>query len=82
MLRLEKPIITMETIKAMEDMSYFTHSLIFDDLLIIAQKETICFVLKTTEGLIIIDAIWPCEEAFDAIVFAIKDVGWNPEDIK
>ncbi|NFG42066.1 hypothetical protein FC789_12890 [Clostridium botulinum] len=38
MLRLEKPIITIETIKAMEDMSYFTHALIFDDLLIIAQK--------------------------------------------
>lgn len=82
MLRLEKPIITIETIKAMEDMSYFTHALIFDDLLIIAQKETNCFVLKTTDGLIVIDAIWPCEEAFNAIVFAIKDVGWNPQGIK
>ncbi|GAA0075847.1 hypothetical protein UT300005_02250 [Clostridium sp. CTA-5] len=82
MFRLEKPIITMETIRAMEDMSYFTHALIFDDLLIIAQKETNCFVLKTMDGLIVIDAIWPCEEAFNAIVFAIKDVGWNPEDIK
>lgn len=59
MFRLEKPVITLETIKAMEDMSYFTHALIFDDLLIIAQKETNCFVLKSSEGLIVIDAIWP-----------------------
>lgn len=72
----------METIKAMEDMSYFIHALIFDDLLIISQKETNCFVLKSTEGLVVIDAIWPCEEAFNAIVSAIIDVGWKPEEIK
>lgn len=79
---LDKPIITKDTFQAMEDMSYFIHSLIFDDLLIVAQKETNCFVLKSDEGLIVIDAIWPCEEAFNAIVFAIEDVGWNPADIK
>ena len=77
-----KPIITNETIKAMEDMSFFTYSLIFDDLLIISQKETNCFVLKTSDGLIIIDAIWPAKEAFDAIIDAIKAVGWNPDVIK
>ncbi len=82
MTRLGKPVITMETIKAMEDMSFFTHALIFDDLLIVAQRETNCFVLKSTEGLIVIDAIWPKEEAFDAIVAAIQAVGWNPGDIK
>jgi len=82
MFRLEKPIMTIDTIKAMEDMSYFTHALIFDDLVIVAQKETNCFVLKSTEGLIIIDAIWPCQETFDAIISAIQDVGWNPEHIK
>ncbi|MGG7098755.1 MBL fold metallo-hydrolase [Clostridium sardiniense] len=82
MFRLEKPVITLETIKAMEDMSYFTHALIFDDLLIIAQKETNCFVLKSSEGLIVIDAIWPCKEAFEAIIYAIKDIGWNPKSIK
>lgn len=79
---LDKPMITKDSFKAMEDMSYFIHSLIFDDLLIVAQKETNCFVLKSDEGLIVIDAIWPCEEAFNAIVSAIKDVGWNPDDIK
>lgn len=79
---LDKPIITKDSFKAMEDMSYFIHSLIFDDLLIVAQRETNCFILKSDEGLIVIDAIWPCEEAFNAIVSAVEDVGWNPDDIK
>ena len=71
MKRLNKPLVTQETIKAMEDMSFFTHAMIFDDLLIIAQRETSCFVLWTTDGLIIIDAIWPASPAFDAIVNAV-----------
>jgi metallo-beta-lactamase class B len=73
-MRLDKPAFSSETIRAMEDMSFFTHSLIFDDLLIVAQRETNCFVLKTNDGLIIIDAIWPSKKAFDSIVAAIKDV--------
>ncbi len=80
--RLNKPIVTKETIKNMEDMSWFIHAQIFDDLLIVAQKETNCFVLKTTYGLIVIDAIWPSKQAFDAIVNAIKDIGWNTDTIK
>ncbi len=79
---LNKPVFTSETIKAMEDMSFFTHSLIFDDLLIVAQRETNCFVLRTNDGLIVIDAIWPSKEAFDAIVAAIEDVGWNSDEVK
>jgi len=82
MNRLNKPVVTEKTIKAMEDMSFFTHALIFDDLLIVAQRETNCFVLKTNDGLIVIDAIWPAKEAFDAIEDAIKDVGWNTDTIK
>ncbi|KXL54169.1 N-acyl homoserine lactonase AttM [Anaerotignum neopropionicum] len=82
MNRLKKPMITVETIKAMEDMSFFIHALIFDDLLIVAQRETNCFVLKSKEGLIVIDAIWPAKKAFEAIVHAIKEVGWNPDTIK
>jgi metallo-beta-lactamase class B len=81
-MRLDKPAFSNETIRAMEDMSFFTHSLIFDDLLIVAQRETNCFVLKTNDGLIIIDAIWPSKKAFDSIVAAIKDVRWNPDTIK
>ncbi len=82
MNRLNKPVITKETIRAMEDMSFFTSALIFDDLLIVAQRETNCFIVKTTEGLIVIDAIWPQEKAFNAIIGAIKEVGWNPDTIK
>ena len=44
MNRLKKPVMTKETIKAMEDMSFFIYAKIFDDLLIVAQKETNCFV--------------------------------------
>ena len=70
MNRLDKPIITKETIRAMEDMSFFTHARIFDDLLIVS------------DGLILIDAIWPDESAFNAIVGAIKNAGWNPEMVR
>lgn len=82
MNRLTKPIVTKQTIEAMEDMSFFVHARIFDDLLIVSQRETNCFVLKTSEGLILIDAIWPDKAAFDAIIYAIKDIGWEPETIK
>lgn len=82
MNQLSKPVVTEQTIKAMEDMSFFTHAMIFDDLLIVAQRETNCFVLKTNDGLIVIDAIWPAKEAFDAIIDAVIDVGWNPDTIK
>jgi metallo-beta-lactamase class B len=81
MNRLNKPVITKETIKEMEDMSFFIHAKIFDDLLIVAQKQTNCFVLKTSAGLIVIDAIWPDKRVFDAIIAAIVDVGWNPDTL-
>ena len=41
------PELTYEMIKRMEDMSWFTHAQIFDDLIIVAQKETACYILKT-----------------------------------
>lgn len=74
MNRLEMPIVTKETILAMEDMSFFTSALIFDNLLIVAQRETCCFVLKTKKELILIDAIWPDKRAFNAIIGAVKAV--------
>lgn len=82
MNRMNQPLITKETIASMEDMSSFTYALIFDDLLIVAQKETNCFVLKSSDGLIVIDAIWPDQKAFDAIIHAIKEVGWEPESVQ
>lgn len=82
MNRRNMPVVNENTIKAMEDMTFFTHALIFDDLLIVSQKETNCFVLKTSEGLVVIDAIWPSAEAFHAIIDSIKAVGWNPDSLK
>lgn len=79
-MNLQKvPTVTKQTFREMEDMSRFTSALIFDDLLIVAQKQTNCFVLNTARGLVVIDAIWPCREAFDAIVNAVRDVGWPPD---
>jgi metallo-beta-lactamase class B len=77
-----KPVLTENNIRAMEDFSFFTYARIFDDLLIVTQKETNCFVLKASEGLALIDAIWPAKQVFDAIVQAIKEIGWNPGSLK
>lgn len=73
----ELPELTMETIKRMEDMTWFTHAQIFDDLLIVAQKETACYVWKTSEGLVVIDGIWPDERVLAEIEVAIQDAGWD-----
>ena len=77
----KKPVFTQQTIQRMEDFSWFTHCQIFDDLLVVAQKETSCFVWQTAEGLVEKDGIWPSKAVYDAIISAIIDVGWNPEDI-
>ncbi|QIB68675.1 MBL fold metallo-hydrolase [Aminipila butyrica] len=79
--RLDSPVLTKQTIIDMEDMPLFTHALIFDDLLIVTQKETNCFVLKSSKGLIVIDAIWPSVKTYEAIIGAIKEVGWNPDSL-
>jgi metallo-beta-lactamase class B len=44
MKRSDEPAFNRETIRNMEDLSFFTHALIVDDLLIVAQKETNRFV--------------------------------------
>ena len=72
-----QPELTFDTIKQMEDMAWFTHAQIFDDLLIVAQKETSCFVWKTSSGLVVIDGIWPDERVYDQIIAAIKEAGWE-----
>ena len=75
----QTPVVTEQTFRDMEDMSWFTHALIFDNLLTVAQKQTNCFVLNTADGLAVIDAIWPSRDAFEAIVSAVRDVGWVPD---
>ena len=76
-----KPELTFDTVKRMEDMTWFTHARIFDDLLIVAQKETCCYVWKTSCGLIVFDGIWPDERAYQAIMDSIYDAGWKSEKI-
>lgn len=76
-----KPELTFDTIKRMEDMTWFTHAQIFDDLLIVAQKETACYVWKTSEGLVVIDGIWPDERVYEEIQATIQDAGWEKERI-
>lgn len=76
-----RPNISFETIKRMEDMSWFTHAQIFDDLLIVAQKETNCFIWKTSEGLVVFDGIWPDERVYSELLSAIHDTGWGAERI-
>ncbi|MEN6567026.1 MAG: MBL fold metallo-hydrolase [Veillonellales bacterium] len=71
-----------DLIDRMPNASWFTHAQIFDDVLIVANTSTASFILKTTDGLIIIDAIYPKEQMFNAIIDGIKDIGWNPKDIK
>ena len=71
-----------DVLSLMPDASFFIHAQIFDDLLIVANRVTAVFVLKTEDGLILIDAIYPKREMFDAITGAILDIGWNPGKIK
>ena len=77
-----KPELTFDTIRRMEDMTWFTHAQIFDDLLIVAQKETACYIWKTSEGLVVIDGIWPDERVYHALLSAIRDAGWDKEPIR
>ena len=82
-MNLPKYAIDIEfLLSGMPDGSWFTHAQIFDDLLCVANKTTASYVLKTTDGLIVIDAIYPKKEMFDAIEAAISDIGWDPRDIK
>jgi len=66
----------------MPDASFFIHAQLFDNLLIVSNRVTAAFVLKTSDGLILIDAIYPKKEMFDAIVNAICSIGWDPQQIK
>ena len=59
MLDLRTVVVTQQHIDNMFDTSWFIHSQIFDDVLLVSNKSTNCIVLKTTEGLILIDAIFP-----------------------
>lgn len=55
---------------------------IFDNVLIVTSPGTNAIVLNTSEGLILIDAIMPGVECYNNIVNSIKQVGWDPAQIK
>lgn len=55
---------------------------VFDNM-IIAHNDYCCSIIfKTSEGLILIDAILPGEVHFNNICNAITEAGWDPKDIK
>ncbi len=62
-------------------MNWFTHAQIFDDLLAVAQKETVCYVWKTEAGLVIFHGLWPDERAYQAILTAVEEAGWSDSRI-
>ena len=55
---------------------------IFDDLTIISETADACFLLETTEGIILIDAMEPEQRFYDAIIKGIADIGYEPHDVK
>lgn len=54
----------------------------FDQLSFIGTPNVGCFVLETTEGLILLDCMEPCEEHKQMIVKGFGDLGLNPADLK
>ena len=55
---------------------------IFDDLAIIGTCGTCCAVIRTTEGLILLDALWPDPVYVDIIEDGLRTLGLSPRDIK
>ena len=54
----------------------------FDQLSFVGDAAVCCFLLETTEGLILIDAMNPEQRCLDAIVKGIKDIGYELSDLK
>lgn len=71
-----------ENIDGMFDTSWFDSCRIFDDVLLVTNISTSCFVVKTSEGLVLIDSILGEQIVFDAICDAIRATGWDPADIR
>ena len=71
-----------DRLEMMLSREWFTSGLMFDNLLVVSNPGTNCLVLNTGDGLIVIDAILPCDEAFNAIRDGIADAGWDPGSVK
>ena len=55
---------------------------IFDQLTFVGDRTVCCFLLETTEGLVLIDAMNPEQRCLDAIVQGINDIGYEITDLK
>ena len=56
---------------------------LFDNLFYIGYVDTGCLLIKTSEGLILVDAMWNCEtDAKTVIIPGIQQLGFDPKDLK
>ena len=54
----------------------------FDNMAFIGDESVACFLVETSEGLILIDAMFPGQKYFDMIEQGIRDLGCRGEDLK
>lgn len=54
----------------------------FDNILVLGTEGTWCFVLETSAGLILIDALWPGQACIDIIESGLRAFGHEPDEIK
>lgn len=55
---------------------------IFDNMGIIGTAGTNCAIIETSEGLILLDAMWPNPVYVDMIENGMRELGYDPADIK
>lgn len=55
---------------------------IFDNMGIVGTAGTCCAIIETSEGLILLDALWPNPLYIDIIENGIRELGYDPADIK
>lgn len=55
---------------------------IFDNMGIVGTAGTNCAVIETSEGLILLDALWPNPVYADIIETGMRELGYDPADIK
>lgn len=55
---------------------------IFDNMAIVGTAGTCCAVIETSEGLILLDALWPDPVYIDIIENGMRELGYDPADIK
>lgn len=53
----------------------------FDQLCFIGDKKDACYLLETSEGLVLLDCLNPDQRSIDLIEQGIQDMGHNPEEL-